>query len=445
MLRQHLIKNPIDRSKPNPYASVAKKFGLSKEQVRRVYRSLREQGLVESVTSTTKSSRQFKENVKKGEADVTVVTKRRIKTLKDLLEVCEVDEKEWEVLSWEANKWEVGRKDRQVDWNVTDGLVESGKVNDSGKIFVEPLFQVKAKLSRRKLSNDIVLQKEALLAELKAFSPSVKLPSKDRYKFDSKETLLEICIFDAHFGKLAWRSETGEDYDLKIAETRVKNAIQDLLSRVNLKNVNKILFPVGNDLINIDNKNNTTANGTPQDTDVRFMKIIKAVRRILVEIISDLSVIAPVDVLIVPGNHDTTSSFMIGEILDAFFANNERVFIDNSPKVRKYYRFGVNGFQFTHGNEEKHSELGLIFATEEAKLWADTKHRFVQLGHFHKNKKTEYTSVDQYQGFMVQVLPSLSGKDAWHYKKGYDTLKQAKAFLYDINKGLIGEFTTTAS
>ena len=117
--------------------------------------------------------------------------------------------------------------------------------------------------------------------------------------------------------------------------------------------------------------------------------------------------------------------------------------IDNAPKLRKYYQFGKNSFQFTHGNEEKHEALGLIFATEQPRLWADTKYRFAQLGHFHKNKKINYLSVDEHQGFQVQVLPSLSGTDFWHKSKGYNSLKQAKSFMFDAYKGVIGEFTIT--
>lgn len=445
-VKQYFKENPRKKNEIGYYDKVGKLFNIEPERVRSLYRrsNIEIEDVVSDDSSLKKGSRHFKENVATGQADIMVITDRRVKTLEDLLDICQVDEKEWEVSSYEVTTWEGYRKDKKVDLEWNSG-VSTGYVEDSGKLITKTLYRVSVKLSRRRIGKDLILQKEALLAELRAFSPSSKLSVKDKYTFDSRTGLLEICVFDPHFGKLAWREETGEDYDLKIAEARVKKAINDLLGRVNLLNVKKILFPIGNDLINVDNKNNTTAAGTPQDTDVRFMKVIRIVRRILIEIIDELSTIAPVDVMIVPGNHDTTSMFMMGEILDAFFFNNERVSIDNSPKLRKYYQFGKNGFQFTHGNEEKHDSLGLIFATEEPKLWADSIFRFAQLGHFHKNKTTNYVSVDQYQGYMVQVLPSLSGIDAWHYKKGYGNLKQAKAFLYDETEGLIGEFTTTVN
>lgn len=58
---------------------------------------------------------------------------KRIKTLKDLLAHCEVDLGVWEVERHVINKWEVGAKDAD------------------GEIVVEPLFQVKAWLRKRKL------------------------------------------------------------------------------------------------------------------------------------------------------------------------------------------------------------------------------------------------------------------------------------------------------
>jgi hypothetical protein len=217
--------------------------------------------------------------------------------------------------------------------------------------------------------------------------------------------------------------------------------VKDLVSRVNINSVDKILLPIGNDLFQSDNKNDTTTAGTALDTDGRFFKMVKVVRRILVETIDSLVLHAPVDIVIVPGNHDYHSSLWIGEVLDAFYHNNPFVNIDIEPKGRKYYQYFKNGFQLTHGNEENHKDLGLLFASEAKKIWYDTEFHFCQLGHTHKSKKIEFVSSDEYQGFQIQVLPSLCGPDAWHTKKGYRSQKSCKSFLFHKNNGKIGEFT----
>lgn len=417
-IREFLLKNPIDRSKANCYSDAAKFFGVDTETVRSVWRRLRDQGLVErNNTKITKINSNLSDNT-----SIEFRTKDRIVTLEDLVRVSNIDTEEWEIERWECNKWEVGA------------------VQEDGSILTEPLYQVKAKLKRRKLDTDLNKQKQLILDEIKKHSPKYE---SFKYKGKKGDNLLEISLFDLHFGKLSHRNETGDDYDLKIAEQRAKDAVRNILERVNLDTVGRILFPVGNDLIHVDNIINTTFNGTPQDSDTRFHKIFSTVKRVLIEIIDNLSSIAPVDVVVIPGNHDTTVTFLLGEVLDAWYSNNPQVSVNNSPKLRKYYKFGKNGFQFTHGDREKHADLGLIFATEEPKLWASTKYRFCQLGHFHKQKKTNYISVDSFQGFQIQIMPSLSGTDAWHFGKGYNSLKQAKGFLFDQEEGLIAEYTYT--
>lgn len=425
---EYLTKNPIERGKPNCYGDVASAFRVLPEQVRRIHRTLREKGLIKGDVSINKSTeRQFQEDVKSGTGNVTTFSKRKVSTLKELISVCDINLDEWNIDRWICNQWQVGAK------------------NNANKIEVTPLFQVKAWLSRRKVETDLVKQKEAILAELKAYAPKYdkRINIVEKYKNTKKECLCEISLADHHFSKLSWRSESGEDYDIKIAEKRWKEAIKSLLSRANINQVEKFLLPIGNDLFHIDNRNNTTTAGTFVDSDMRFFKMVKIVRRILVETIDDLLSVAPVDILIIPGNHDYHASLWIGEVLEAYYHNNQQVSIDSSPTTRKYYKYGKVGFQLSHGNEESVKDLGLIFAAEQKHLWADTDFHYCQLGHTHKSKKIDYISEDEYQGFQVQVMPSLCGTDSFHFKKGYISNKAAKLFMYHKEEGKIAEFTYT--
>lgn len=295
-------------------------------------------------------------------------------------------------------------------------------------------------IKANRTSTSLNLQKDVILNELKKAFPAKGLIKRSTKKGNC---LLEISLFDLHFGKLAHEEEVGEDFDIKIASKRFTKAINELLSRVDLNQIDKILFPVGNDLFNVDNMAGTTTGGTPQDNDSRYHKMITVVKKLLITTITELSEIAPVDIVIVQGNHAFQTTFLLGEILDAYFHNDKNVNVDNNPKMRKYYSYGNTAIQLTHGNEEKHTDLGLIFATERPEMWANSKFRFCQLGHYHKSKTTQYVSVDEYQGFQVQILPSLSGSDAWHYRKGYKSMKAAKAFLISKKEGIIAEYTYT--
>lgn len=422
----HLLEFPIDDDSKNKYKEVCKKFNLTIKQASKYWIEIKQKHLkyYNRIPNISLSENEVKK-VLKQEGDnlsITVNTNIEVKSLEQLLEVCEVDTSVWEVVSWQCKKWDLGIK------------------NAANQIETKSLYSVSAKFRQIKLEKNLPLQKEVLLKELFASAPKTDY-GKNLYTITKERNkLLELDLFDVHFGKLAHREEVGEDYDLKIAEQRYKDAVTSLLSRVNLNTVERIMFPVGQDLINVDNLQGTTTGGTPQDCDSRFHKIVKTVKRLLIETINELSSIAPVDVIISVGNHDEQTSFMIGEMLEAYYHNNSDVNVNNSASLRKYYKFGSVSIMLTHGNKEKFADLGMIFAAENSKLWASTEFRFIKIGHFHHNKKVSTLQTQEFQGFQVQIIPSLSGSDAWHTGKGYKSLKQAKAFLYDRKEGLVGEF-----
>jgi len=72
----------------------------------------------------------------------------RVKSLEQLLKVCNVDLDVWEVERYIVNKWEVGRKGITKDLVWQNGILD-GYSEDTGGINVEPLYQVKAWLIRR--------------------------------------------------------------------------------------------------------------------------------------------------------------------------------------------------------------------------------------------------------------------------------------------------------
>ena len=68
--------------------------------------------------------------------------------------------------------------------------------------------------------------------------------------------------------------------------------------------------------------------------------------------IDRLRPIAPVQVVMVTGNHDTQRLYYLGDVLEAWFRNTKDVAVDNSPRQRKYFRYHGNLIGFTHGHNE---------------------------------------------------------------------------------------------
>lgn len=342
-----------------------------------------------------------------------------VSSLSTLIEQAKIDLSEWTIDRHVVNKWDV--------------------TNAEGKTYQN--WQIKAWLSKIKTDEE-KKQWEFFLKTISDKAPRAIVNKHIKTK-NTKKYLFELSLPDLHIGKLAWDKESGEDYDTKIAIGRYNEAIESLLEQVShIKDqVEQILFPIGNDLINIDNKHNMTTAGTPQNVDSRWQQMFLKAKNLLIYNIDKLYKIAPVNVVMISGNHDQQTIFYLGEALKAWYHNNANVLIDNSPTQRKYYAYGVNLIGFTHGNEEKHQDLGLIMATEQPLMWATAKFRQIHLGHYHKKKEIKYVDSDEHQGFKVKILPSLSGTDAWHSTKGYIAGKGAVGMLYDSTRGMIAEYS----
>jgi hypothetical protein len=353
-----------------------------------------------------------------------------IKTLDHLLEKTGVDTEMWEVSDYLVNKWDV------TSWK--QGFPQTWEN-----------FQVKAKLKRIQSTFEAKQVEDVLKDVLREYEPPVySIPTYKRgnVKFHEENNLLELGLYDLHIGKLAWAGETGENFDVKIAMKRFLNILEKLLQRANGFSYNRILFPIGNDFFNSDNLHNTTTAGTPQQEDLRWKKTFKIGIQLLISAIDMLKETGvPIDVVVIPGNHDFERAFYLGEVLEAWFNIDDQVNIDNTPPPRKYYKFGEVLLGLTHGKDEKENALPLLMATEAKEDWGGTTFHEWHLGHFHKKRNVKFAVFDKAQvvneehSVTVRYLSSLTGTEEWHHRKGYvGTQKAGEAFVWNDETGLIG-------
>jgi hypothetical protein len=260
-------------------------------------------------------------------------------------------------------------------------------------------------------------------------------PSKEPAKKDTG-LMLEVSLFDHHFGKLAWPSETtGRPYDVKIAEATFMRALEQLLERSKGFRYDQVLFIVGQDIFHSNDIAGNTANGTRLDTEGRFQKTYWTVRKLLCRAIERLKQIAPVKVLVVVGNHDKLSAWTLGDSIDCWFHDDPKVSVDNAPTYRKYFQFGKVLLMFTHGDLGKREDFPLLMATEQPKAFGETLFRETHTGHLHTTKNQEW------HGVRVRTLPALCPADAWHHENAYvGSLRIAEAFVWSREEGLIAQF-----
>lgn len=405
-VRDYAAKHP-GKSK----SQLARDLGISRTWLREALAK----GGPEGTPATPAEGVEFAESNSGGQLVVRSFT---VRTVDDALEKGEVDTAVWSVDRFVVNSWEVAAKDT------------------NGKLHTRQLWQVKVWLIRR-VTKAVETAAESLWDRMKADAPAIP-----RVKYGKRgDHLLEISPFDAHFGKLAWRHETGEDYDLAIAEKRFVAVFETLLDRAQHWPLEKIVIPVGNDFLHIDTPLNTTGHGTPQDVDGRYPKLIETASMAMVRAVERCRTVAPVELLWVPGNHDPRTSWHVAQFLWAWFRNTNGVSVDHSSLARKYLSYGPTLLGFTHGDSEPHRDLPTIMAGEVPKRWADARFREWHLGHFHKQKQTQYNAGDTFGPVVVRVLPSLSGCDQWHYRKGYvKGVKGAEAYLYSKETGPVASF-----
>jgi hypothetical protein len=347
-------------------------------------------------------------------------------TLEELLATFGLDPAEWEAVECTPNVWHVGSAHPET-----------------GEIIAAPLYQLKARVKRRQ-GADLVALRDGILADVRAataararvsFKPITGEP-------DTLHALL-LDIFDLHLGKLGWAEEVGENYDAKIAATCAREAVREFLWQARPYRLEQIVLPIGNDFFNADNLVGTTTGGTRQDVDTRFHLMFRRGWHLASWMIAECAQVAPVVVPVVPGNHDRQTAFLLGCVLEAEYASDPRVTIDNSARVRKYHAYGENLFGFTHGDEEKPADLPQLMATEQPTLWAGSSYREFHIGHFHHAKEKAPLVVDDKTGVTVRWIRSLSGSDRWHSGKGYVGRRGAEAFVYRKSGGLRAHLFTS--
>tara|TARA_R110002096_G_scaffold20879_1_gene68278 strand:- start:302 stop:1411 length:1110 start_codon:yes stop_codon:yes gene_type:complete len=250
--------------------------------------------------------------------------------------------------------------------------------------------------------------------------------------------LLVINPADIHIGKLAIATETGEEYNKEIAKERVLKGIQGLIDKSKGFDIDRVLFCIGNDILHVDNTQNSTTKGTHQDMDGMWWQSFELALEVYVAAVEMLLSVAPVDCVHSMSNHDYQSGFHLAHCLSSWFKDCKDVTVDASPSYRKYYQYASNMIGLEHGDGAKMDNLPLIMAQEEPRMWAECRHRVMFLHHLHHKIKVKFQSAKDYIGVTVEYMRSPSGADSWHAKKGYKGAPKAvEGFIIHKENGRV--------
>jgi hypothetical protein len=291
-------------------------------------------------------------------------------------------------------------------------------------------FAWSARFARKTSTDDIAPLLAAFTKAAAAHAPRKWAVEKANGK--AADCLYILNAHDLHLAKLCHPLETGDaPWDIKIAERTYREAIDDLMGKVPRERIEEIIVIIGSDLLQIDNEKSSTSAGTFVDSDSRLAKVFDVATRMLTDVIEQLAARHRVRAIVIPGNHDATTSLFVGKYVEAWFRSHPNVTVDSSPKSRKYYGYGKTLIGFDHGDETRLADLPLLLMRENQGTISRYKYQEVLTGHLHSE------GVEEYKGVKVRIAPALCSADRWHSRKGYlGNLRQCQGLLYQREHGL---------
>lgn len=355
-------------------------------------------------------------------AKLVMVTGRQIENAEDACRFADIDLAIWQIKKQRFKKYEAHSKGPDDEMQVAE------------------LISISIDLERI-----VSKQQQQSFDYLKRCLEKGWRPARIKRKKKKGSHLLEVSLYDHHFAKLCWAPEvsaTGEkseNYDTKIASEIYCQAVEDHISDAGGERIEKIMLVVGQDFLNIDNTQNSTERGTPQDTDGRIYKAMPLALLALISAIETMREVAPVEVIYVPGNHGPLTSFCICLAIDQRYKSCSDVTVDMTPFPRKYRRYGVSLIGSTHGHKSKPRDRATLIMREASALGLlDAGVRFIEwhTGHFHQEKQMRLAT-NEAQGVIERVMPSLSGTDKYHADSGYVMNRRASmSMLWGKETGL---------
>jgi hypothetical protein len=255
-------------------------------------------------------------------------------------------------------------------------------------------------------------------------------PRKPTRKLKDPDVLVMLPVPDFHFGMYSWNEEAQGDWDCKLAEESMGETFRYVLE--NSPSSEKAVIANLGDFFHMDTPANVTAaSGHSLDVDSRWSKVISSGLRVLISLINGaLLKHDTVHVINERGNHDTQSAYCLTLALNAWYRNEPRVTIDQSPDVFHWYEFGQNFFGTHHGHlVRKPEQLYKVMAEDKREEFGRCRHRYWLTGHIHHHTSVDVGSVH------IESFNTIIPRDNYAHSNGYRANRGLTAIAYHKDRG----------
>lgn len=264
-----------------------------------------------------------------------------------------------------------------------------------------------------------------------------RLPAIKSPKMTNSNLLNLYVITDYHFGMLSWAEETGEDWDVSIAENLLIRWFEAAIASSPDAETG-VLCNLG-DLVHIDGLESITPTGhNLLDSDTRFAKIVRVVIRCIRRVVDMLlHKHRKLHIIMAEGNHDLASSVWLREMFAAMYERDKRITIDTSPDPYYCIEHGQTSLFFHHGHKRKPASVDDVFVAKFREVFGRTKFSYAHMGHMHHvwQKETNLMIVEQHR--------TLAAKDAYASRGGWLSGREASCITYHKDYGQTGRVTIT--
>lgn len=248
---------------------------------------------------------------------------------------------------------------------------------------------------------------------LEAIKEAVEPYEFESRQFDNADRMLEIPLFDMHWG-VAFM-----DHYSKV--------LDDILELIHSRDWCQIVIPFGQDFFHNDSVvHGYTTSGTVIEK-VDMTTAVKDGRRFINAIIdAALEHSNQVKVIYTPGNHDRSISWMFMQVLMERYGES---IVDDSMMYRKVVAYGKNAVMFTHGDSKQATPKNLahIFPISFPEEFAAASIREIHAGHLHHESEADI------YGVMVRRLSTGGITDDWSNRQDFiGAHKRFMVFEWDL-------------